>query len=69
MISVSKDDFLNKIKDNTNNSIILVDLNEYNDDSLCEDVIYLLEPSIIKMNRLVKNRREYINKLVNKKLF
>ena len=68
MISVSKDDFLNKIKDNTNNSIILVDLNEYNDDSLCENVIYLLEPSIIKMNRLVKNRREYINKLVNKKV-
>lgn len=68
MISISHDDLVSTIKNNQTKSVILVDLNDSSDDTLCSDVIYLLEPSVIKVNRLVKNRREFLSKLANKKV-
>lgn len=68
MISVRQNDVKNTISRFSNASIILVDLNSYIDDSFCSDVIYLLEPSTIKLNRLIRRNRTIFNKLVNKKV-
>ncbi len=68
MISVKQNDVKNTISKFSNASIILVDLNSYTDDSFCSDVIYLLEPSTIKLNRLIRRNRTIFNKLVNKKV-
>lgn len=50
--------------------IILVDLNNSNldTDGTCTDVIYLLEPSTIKLNSLMKKDRQAFDKIKDKKL-
>lgn len=68
MISVRQNDVKNTITRFSNVSIILVDLNSYTDDSFCSDVIYLLEPSTIKLNRLIRRNRTIFSKLMNKKV-
>ncbi len=68
MISVRQNDVKNTISKFSNASIILVDLNSYTDDSFCSDVIYLLEPSTIKLNRLIRRNRTIFSKLINKKV-
>ncbi len=68
MISVRQNDVKNTITKFSNVSIILVDLNSYTDDSFCSDVIYLLEPSTIKLNRLIRRNRTIFSKLMNKKV-
>ncbi len=62
------------IATNSNVEVILIDLNEKGSTNLCTDVIYLIEPGLIKLNKLIgkdKNAFERIkdNKLVlNKSL-
>lgn len=68
MVSVRQNDVKNTITKFSNVSIILVDLNSYTDDSFCSDVIYLLEPSTIKLNRLIRRNRNIFSKLMNKKV-
>ena len=68
MNSVRQNDVKNTITKFSNVSIILVDLNSYTDDSFCSDVIYLLEPSTIKLNRLIRRNRTIFSKLMNKKV-
>jgi len=68
MISISHGDLVSTVKNNQMKSVILIDLNDSSDDALCSDIIYLLEPSVIKVNRLVKNRRDFLGKLASKKV-
>ena len=68
MIAVSSDTLLSVVRSNQSKSVILIDLNDCHDDSLCSEVIYLMEPSVIKINRLVKNKRDFLTKLSNKKV-
>ena len=49
-------------------NIILVDLNDTNLELECDRVIYLLEPSVIKMNMLVRENRKLIDYLKDKTL-
>jgi len=44
-------------------NVILIDLNDSKLESECDQVIYLLEPSIIKMNKLVRENRQIIEML------
>lgn len=67
MISVKSVDAKRTISESKAN-IILVDLNDCTDDSFCGEVIYLIEPSTIKLNRLVRRNREAFTKLANKKV-
>ena len=68
MISVRENDIRNVLGKYSNANIILVDLNDSKDISFCNDVIYLIEPSTIKLNRLVKNNKEIFTKLANTKV-
>ena len=49
-------------------SVILVDLNDYPDESCCSDILYLLEPTIIKLNKLMKRNKMIFSKLQHRKI-
>lgn len=66
MISTSKDQIRNIINKHQNINIFLVDLNNSHDESYLTDSIYLIEPSTIKLNRLVRSDRYIFNKIKDK---
>ncbi len=51
-----------------NYDVILVDLNISGDEGLCNDILYLLEPSTIKLNKLVKRHGDVFSKMGGKKV-
>lgn len=56
-----------KIQSNSDADVILLDLND-GEESICTEVIYLIEPGIIKLNKLIRNDRKIFDKLKNKKI-
>lgn len=63
-------DFLNisiKIANSSDAEVILVDLNDAQE-NICTEVIYLIEPGIIKLNKLIRTDRKIFDKLRNKKI-
>jgi len=68
MVSVKQSEIKTAIQKYSSASIILVDLNSIPDDSFCGDVIFLLEPSTIKLNKLVRRNRNIFNKLSSRKV-
>ena len=68
MISVSKDKLKNSIT-SSDAEIILVDINNYTGEKdFFKDVIYLVEPSIIKLNKLMINDSYAFRSLDGKKI-
>lgn len=69
MISCSSQEFGRELLKISNNvDIVLIDLNNSNQEKACNDIIYLVEPSTIKLNKLVAKNREILNKLEGKKV-
>ncbi|MFV0499737.1 MAG: hypothetical protein ACK5NF_06920 [Bacilli bacterium] len=56
---------LNKFSDM---DIILLDLNNSTDLSICNELLYLLEPSTIKLNKLIRKNRNIFKELNGKKV-
>ena len=48
--------------------VILLDLNDSMQEKLCNDVVYLIEPGLIKLNKLIRKDREAFEKLKDKKI-
>ena len=48
--------------------IILLDMNDFADDSFCSDALYLIEPSTLKLNKMIMINRTIFNKLSDKKI-
>lgn len=67
MFSVNQANLAAAINKFGNASRILVDLNS-NDGELCDDVIYLMEPSTIKLNKMMLVNKDIFDKLYGKKL-
>lgn len=69
LISTTKEDVGNIVNSNSDKEIILIDLNG---DTLmeqkCNEVLYLIEPSIIKLNKLMIIEPNTLGKLSNKKV-
>lgn len=53
---------------NSNAKIVLVDLNKTTDTSMCNVIIYLIEPSILKLNKMIDRNNLILDKLKNKKV-
>jgi hypothetical protein len=68
MISLSADDLGTKLMKFKDVNIILIDLNDYDQDDICNDILYLVEPSSIKLNRLMKKDRKVFDKLRAKRI-
>ena len=45
--------------------VLLIDLNDYDDLSICSTVFYLLEPSTLMVNKLVHKKRDIFDSLKN----
>ena len=67
MVSTSKSSLAREIMQAVGYGCVLVDLNDY-DDNVCDDVIYLIEPSVIKLNKLMLRDRSIFQKLKGKKV-
>ncbi len=63
--SITFNDFLTQ---NIDCDVILVDLNDSSVESYCHDVIYLIEPGRIQLNKLIREDSEIFEKLQNKKI-
>ncbi len=48
--------------------VVLIDLNDCEDESACGDVLYLVEPSSIKLNKLMRKNRNAFNELKGKRI-
>lgn len=67
MVSCSISDLPSTISKYTSYDVILIDLNDASENG-CSDVLYLLEPTYIKLNKLIRRDRMIFNKLQNKKI-
>ncbi len=55
------------ITQNINAEVILIDLNN-TPESICSDVIYLIEPGLIKLNKLIRRNNKIFDELKGKKI-
>ncbi len=56
------------IANNPDAEVILIDLNDSNQENLCNDIIYLIEPGLIKLNKIIRQDRDIFEKLKDKKV-
>lgn len=68
MISTTKEEFPTVLLQAKDVDIILVDVNESKMEQICDDVLYLLEPSTIKLNKLMRKNRGIFKELNGKKI-
>ena len=66
--SVSTVEFGDFLARNATLDVILVDLNESNMTKFCDDIIYLIEPGRIQLNRLIRNDNNIFEELKSKKI-
>ena len=67
MISTDKNAIATELLKAKPFDFVIVDLNDY-PDSVCDDVIYLVEPSVLKLNKLMMRDRTAFERLKNKKV-
>lgn len=67
LVSVSKQDIMQHLLKARNYNVVLVDLNDC-EPNVCDEVIYLVEPSILKLNKLLKLDGEAFAKLKGNKI-
>lgn len=68
LFSVSKDSLAQELLKHREASVIIIDLNTSDGIDVCTDVIYLVEPSTIKLNKLMRRDRQVFDKLKGKKI-
>jgi hypothetical protein len=68
MVSATSSDLLKEIMKRNACDIIFVDLNSYEDVDICTEVYYLIEPSTIMINRMMKKNKGILEKLSDKKI-
>ena len=68
MISIRDNQLDDTLRQYSDRDIILLDLNDCNYELNCDDVLYLIEPSIIKLNKMIMINRNIFLKLSNKKI-
>lgn len=68
LVSVESKNLKNELDKHKNKDIILIDLNNSSDSNLCTDIIYLIEPTTIKLNKMIVLDRKVFEKLQGKKI-
>lgn len=61
-------DFSSFIATNYNCDVILVDLNDKGPITACTEVLYLIEPGLIQLNKLIRRDRKVFDRLKGKKI-
>lgn len=68
LYSVKETEVKSTINNHADAKVVLVDLNNAVDNSYCGDVIYLIEPTTIKLNKLIQRNRVIFSTLAGKKI-
>lgn len=68
MIHTTSLDLPKEIMKRRDYNIILLDLNNYSDSDICNNVLCLVEPSILKLNKMLKRDRRIFEKHSNDKI-
>lgn len=68
LISTTSDNLANELLKYRNTQVVLIDANDHTNLDLCSDVIYLFEPSFIKLNRLMMKDRKVFERLRGNKI-
>lgn len=68
MFSVNESELAKKIAELQHPVAVIIDLNDCKMDTMCDDILYLLEPSTIMLNKLINKNRSVFEKLNNKKI-
>ena len=50
------------------NQIILVDVNDSSEEANCSEMIYLIEPSTLMLNKMIRRDRNVLDKIKGKKV-
>lgn len=67
LVSVNKNEFIRELSNSNDVDLILVDMNDMSEQSFNE-IIYLVEPSIIKLNKVVRRDQKVFEKLRGQKI-
>lgn len=68
LTSTSLDDLKMKIKALNDVEVVVVDLNGLAVDDLCDEIIYLIEPGVIRLNKLLKSNLNILEDIKSKKV-
>lgn len=68
LISTTSQDFAKEILKARDFDIVFVDLNGTDNEDACGDILYLIEPSTIKLNKMIRRNRSIFEKLKGKKI-
>ena len=69
LLSIPNTDIPNVLSKYSNYNVVLIDINDSKEaEKLCDDVLYLVEPSIIKLNKLMLINSNVFKELKNKKI-
>lgn len=69
LISIGSDKLLTEINNYKNYEIVFIDINKsVNAEGVCSEIYYLLEPSILKLNKMVALNPNILTTLRNKKV-
>ncbi len=68
MKSIAKEQLADQFLVDQNLDVILVDVNDYDDELYIKEKIYLIEPSVLKLNKLMAKDKDILNSLTDKKI-
>lgn len=68
MLSVDNNNLANELLRRKDVNVILIDLNKDGNIDVCNEVLYLIEPSTIKLNKLMRRDRRAFEKLAGRKI-
>lgn len=68
LISTTTADLPKELMKKNDNDYVFVDLNDYDDVSICNEVYYLIEPSTIMLNRMLKRNKNILDFLKSEKV-
>lgn len=68
MISSSKNGLASELMKHRDKDVVLVDLNDYPDVAVCNEVLYLIQPGVVKLNKMVKRNKRISDTLKDKKV-
>ena len=68
LVSTTTTDLLKEMMKRQSCDIVFIDLNDYDDDEICTDVYYLLEPYTIMMNKMLRKNRKVLEQMKDKNI-
>lgn len=66
LVSIKKEQLMDHLLMEPTMDVALVDVNDYENELLIKETLYLIEPSVLKLNKLMDNDKDVLTRLVGK---